>query len=67
MKEIAVFKTGIMALGATQRGWWRGGRGYMPGLRKIYIKTVLKMPGLMFLFVQPGFLSDLMSTDNNSC
>lgn len=55
-----------MALGATQRGWWGGDRGYMPRLRKIYIKVVLKMPGFRFWFVLPRFFSGLMST-HDSC
>jgi len=37
VKESAVFKAALMALGATQGRWWRGGRGYTPRLRKIYI------------------------------
>lgn len=66
VKEIAVFKAGLMALGATQRGRWGGDRGYMPRLREIYSKVVLKMSELMLSFVLPRFFSDLMST-RNSC
>lgn len=44
-------------------GRWQG---YMPRLRKIYIKVVLKMPGFMFLFVLPRFFSGLVST-HDSC
>lgn len=64
-KESALFKAGLMALGATQTRWWRGHKGYMPRLRKIYIKTVLKMPGLVFSFVLPRFLPDLMSISDS--
>lgn len=64
VKEIAVFKTGLMALGATQRGWWGGNTGYIPRLRKIYTEAVLKMPEFMFSFVLPRVFWDLMSTHN---
>lgn len=65
MKESTVFKAGLMALGATQGRWWRGDSGYMPRLRKIYIKAVLKMPELVFSFILPRFFPDLMSMSDS--
>lgn len=65
MKESAVFKARLMTLRATKRTWWRGDRGYVPRWRKIYTKTVLKMPELVFSFILPRFFPDLMSLSDS--
>lgn len=54
-----------MALGATQRRWWRGDGGICQDCEKIYIRTVLKMPKLVFSSICPRLFPDLMGVSNS--